>query len=136
MRHSLTTKPHSQPQGYLGSIFGHLGLFRAEASGDVLLWARFQRHEWEKHGQCAGVDDADDFFRQVGRLRGGGGGLERVVAGARRRDSCCLASNRSFEFICRSIRVSLQTLGSTSLANVRSVLFRRVHCRPGKVFSF
>ena len=26
---------------------------------------RFQRHEWEKHGQCAGVDDADDFFRQA-----------------------------------------------------------------------
>lgn len=25
----------------------------------------FQEHEWEKHGRCAGVDNADDYFRQV-----------------------------------------------------------------------
>ena len=25
----------------------------------------FESHEWEKHGQCAGVKDADDFFTQV-----------------------------------------------------------------------
>ncbi|CAE7668304.1 Pgc, partial [Symbiodinium microadriaticum] len=31
----------------------------------------FQRHEWEKHGRCAGVDDADDFFRQVCALAEG-----------------------------------------------------------------
>ena len=29
---------------------------------------RFQRHEWEKHGVCAGVRDADDFFKQVCQL--------------------------------------------------------------------
>lgn len=25
----------------------------------------FENHEWEKHGQCAGVKDVDDFFGQV-----------------------------------------------------------------------
>ncbi|GMI46227.1 hypothetical protein TrCOL_g4678 [Triparma columacea] len=25
----------------------------------------FQTHEWDKHGQCAGVKDSDDFFTQV-----------------------------------------------------------------------
>ena len=25
----------------------------------------FETHEWEKHGSCAGVEDAEDFFSQV-----------------------------------------------------------------------
>ena len=25
----------------------------------------FETHEWIKHGRCAGVKDADDFFTQV-----------------------------------------------------------------------
>lgn len=25
----------------------------------------FQSHEWDKHGRCAGVEDADDFFSQL-----------------------------------------------------------------------
>lgn len=25
----------------------------------------FENHEWEKHGQCAGVKDVDDFFNQI-----------------------------------------------------------------------
>ena len=25
----------------------------------------FEDHEWEKHGKCAGVSDADDYFQQV-----------------------------------------------------------------------
>ena len=25
----------------------------------------FETHEWEKHGECAGVKDVDDFFQQV-----------------------------------------------------------------------
>lgn len=26
---------------------------------------KFERHEWEKHGRCAGATGADDFFRQT-----------------------------------------------------------------------
>jgi len=40
----------------------------------------FERHEWEKHGYCAGVDDADDFFTQVCALANG---PLQVMAGAR-----------------------------------------------------
>ena len=25
----------------------------------------FEKHEWDKHGRCAGVADADDFFKQL-----------------------------------------------------------------------
>jgi hypothetical protein len=25
----------------------------------------FENHEWEKHGRCAGVADADDYFHQI-----------------------------------------------------------------------
>ena len=28
----------------------------------------FESHEWEKHGECAGVEDAKDFFTQVCKL--------------------------------------------------------------------
>ena len=28
----------------------------------------FEKHEWDKHGQCAGVQDADDFFGQICKL--------------------------------------------------------------------
>lgn len=28
----------------------------------------FERHEWDKHGRCAGVQDADDFFEQLCKL--------------------------------------------------------------------
>jgi len=28
----------------------------------------FETHEWEKHGQCAGVKDVDDFFDQICRI--------------------------------------------------------------------
>ena len=31
----------------------------------------FEVHEWEKHGTCAGVTDATDFFNQVCKLSGG-----------------------------------------------------------------
>jgi len=27
--------------------------------------AQFQKHEWEKHGRCAGVDSASDYFKQI-----------------------------------------------------------------------
>lgn len=27
--------------------------------------ARFQKHEWDKHGRCAGVDSATDYFKQI-----------------------------------------------------------------------
>lgn len=40
----------------------------------------FQRHEWERHGVCAGASDADDFFQQVCALSSG---PLRVLAGAR-----------------------------------------------------
>lgn len=30
--------------------------------------ARFQKHEWDKHGRCAGVDSASDYFKQVCQL--------------------------------------------------------------------
>lgn len=30
--------------------------------------ARFQKHEWDKHGRCAGVDSASDYFRQICQL--------------------------------------------------------------------
>jgi len=26
---------------------------------------RFQKHEWDKHGRCAGVDSVSDYFKQV-----------------------------------------------------------------------
>jgi len=34
-----------------------------EGGDDHILW--FEGHEWTKHGSCAGVKDADDFFDQV-----------------------------------------------------------------------
>lgn len=34
-----------------------------EGGHDHTLW--FETHEWTKHGRCAGVEDADDFFSQV-----------------------------------------------------------------------
>merc|ERR1719428_1814363 len=27
--------------------------------------AHFQKHEWNKHGRCAGVDSAADYFKQI-----------------------------------------------------------------------
>lgn len=36
-----------------------------ESKGDLLS---FERHEWSKHGQCAGVRDAKDFFGQLCEL--------------------------------------------------------------------
>merc|ERR1719160_316912 len=27
--------------------------------------AKFQNHEWNKHGRCAGVDSASDYFKQI-----------------------------------------------------------------------
>lgn len=43
--------------------------YNTQGSSNAAL--SFQRHEWEKHGRCAGVDDADDFFRQVCALAEG-----------------------------------------------------------------
>jgi len=34
-----------------------------EGGHEKILW--FETHEWTKHGSCAGVKDADDFFGQV-----------------------------------------------------------------------
>lgn len=33
-----------------------------QTEGDLL---KFERHEWDKHGRCAGASDAADFFRQA-----------------------------------------------------------------------
>jgi len=35
----------------------------SEPSHEHAMW--FETHEWEKHGQCAGVKNVDDFFSQV-----------------------------------------------------------------------
>jgi len=54
----------------------------------------FERHEWVKHGQCAGVADASDYFKQVCTLsaeplqimaatRASGGGLESMASALR-----------------------------------------------------
>eukprot|EP00434_Breviolum_minutum_P007927 symbB.v1.2.006992.t1/scaffold426.1/size206518/7 len=40
--------------------------FDTQGSESSASW--FQKHEWEKHGVCAGVKNADDFFRQVCQL--------------------------------------------------------------------
>ncbi|CAL1133798.1 unnamed protein product [Cladocopium goreaui] len=40
--------------------------FDTQGSSSSAVW--FQKHEWEKHGVCAGVKNADDFFRQVCQL--------------------------------------------------------------------
>lgn len=32
--------------------------------------AKFQKHEWEKHGRCAGVDSPADYFKQICGLSG------------------------------------------------------------------
>jgi len=36
--------------------------------GDTTSILGFENHEWTKHGQCAGVQDVDDFFAQVCQL--------------------------------------------------------------------
>ena len=40
--------------------------FDTQGSQNSARW--FERHEWEAHGTCAGVRDADDFFGQVCEL--------------------------------------------------------------------
>ncbi|CAK9044856.1 Hypothetical protein SCF082_LOCUS25423 [Durusdinium trenchii] len=55
--------------------------FDTQGSASSALW--FQRHEWEKHGMCAGVRNADDFFRQVCQLSSA---PLQVMAGARAAD--------------------------------------------------
>lgn len=37
-----------------------------EASGDDAV--SFEVHEWEKHGECAGVESAEDYFDQVCKM--------------------------------------------------------------------
>ncbi|CAJ1418108.1 unnamed protein product [Effrenium voratum] len=52
--------------------------FDTQGSQNSAMW--FQKHEWQKHGTCAGVQDADDFFRQVCQLSNG---PLQVMSGAR-----------------------------------------------------
>ena len=41
----------------------------------------FETHEWIKHGRCAGVKDADDFFTQVCALSAAPLALMKEAAG-------------------------------------------------------
>jgi hypothetical protein len=36
-----------------------------DVSNDTVHQKEFEDHEWEKHGMCAGVKDAQDFFQQA-----------------------------------------------------------------------
>uniref|UniRef100_A0A7S0A452 Uncharacterized protein n=1 Tax=Pyrodinium bahamense TaxID=73915 RepID=A0A7S0A452_9DINO len=52
----------------------------AQEGGSHSQLLGFQRHEWTRHGVCAGVDSAADYFAQVCALADG---PLRVMAGAR-----------------------------------------------------
>lgn len=46
------------PPHYVHSCYQHAG----EGQSNLL---HFQSHEWTKHGRCAGVDSASDYFKQI-----------------------------------------------------------------------